>query len=106
MSAEHAIYLRLQRYHQAWSKSEVASLLLLGVLGAYGNVSRERLLHNLRKLRISLSIVGWVDSFISERSTTIKLREYTRPTPTTCYNQGLTVLPIPRHPNRHQAIVG
>ena len=48
-------------------------------VGAYDNVSRERLLHNLRKRRVSADIVRWVASFLSGRSTTLKLREYTAP---------------------------
>ncbi|KAJ6436485.1 hypothetical protein O9K51_10967 [Purpureocillium lavendulum] len=78
-STEHAIHFLLQRIHQTWSEGKVASLLLLDVSGAYDNVSRERLLHNLRKRRVSEPIVGWVASFLSGRSTTLKLQEYTAP---------------------------
>lgn len=37
------------------------------------------LLHNLRKRRVNPKIVGWTASFLSNRSTTLKLREYTAP---------------------------
>lgn len=57
----------------------MASLLLLDVSGAYDNVSRERLLHNLRKRRVSRNIISWTASFLSGRSTTLKLQEYTAP---------------------------
>jgi hypothetical protein len=57
MSTEHAMHLLLQEIHKAWAKDKVASLLLLNVSGAYDNVSRERLLHNLRKRRIDGNIV-------------------------------------------------
>ena len=57
----------------------MASLLLLDVSGAYDNVSRERLLHNLRKRRVCQNIIAWVASFLSGRSTTLKLQEYTAP---------------------------
>ncbi|RYO86458.1 hypothetical protein DL762_004740 [Monosporascus cannonballus] len=50
-STEHATHPLLQRIHQAWSQGEAASLLLLDVSDAYHSVSRERLLHNLRKRR-------------------------------------------------------
>ncbi len=78
-STDHAIHFLLQQIHHAWSEDKVASLLLLDVSGAYDNVSRERLLHNLRKRRVSPKIVGWVASFLSDRSTTLKLQEYTAP---------------------------
>ena len=78
-STEHAMHFLLQRIHQAWSEGKVATLLLLDVSGAYDNVSRERLLHNLRKRRISDNIVRWIDSFLNNRATTLKLPEYTAP---------------------------
>jgi len=59
-------------------------------------VSRERLLHNLRKRRVSQNIISWVASFLSGRSTTLKLREYTAPsTPIqTGIPQGSRISPI------------
>jgi len=78
-STDHAMHFLIQRIHQAWSQGKVASLLLLDVSGAYDNVSHERLLHNLRKRRVGPKIVGWTASFLSGRSTTLKLREYTAP---------------------------
>ncbi|KAJ9137654.1 Endonuclease/exonuclease/phosphatase [Pleurostoma richardsiae] len=95
-STDHAIHFLLQRIHQAWADDKVASLLLLDVSGAYDNVSRERLLHNLRQRRVSPAIVSWVASFLSDRSTTLKLQEYTAPsTPIqTGIPQGSPVSPI------------
>ena len=78
-STEHAIHFLLQRIHHAWSEGKVASLLLLDVSGAYDNLSHERLVHNLRKRRVSHNIACWVKSFLESRSTTIKLQEYTAP---------------------------
>ena len=76
-STDHAIHLLLQRIHRAWTEGQMASLLLLDVSGAFDNVSRPRLLHNLRKRRVDLTLVRWIDSFLSDRSTTLKLQEYT-----------------------------
>ncbi|OAQ57920.1 reverse transcriptase [Pochonia chlamydosporia 170] len=76
-STEHAMHVLLQRIYKAWSEGKVATLLLLDVSGAYDNVSRERLLHNLRKRRVDNKMVTWVASFLSDRTTTLKLQEYT-----------------------------
>jgi hypothetical protein len=74
----------------------VASLLLLDVSGAFDNVSRPRLLHNLRKRCVDLTLVRWIDSFLRDRSTTLKLKEYTTPsTPVeTGIPQGSPLSPI------------
>lgn len=95
-STEHAIHFLLQRIHQAWSEGNVASLLLLDVSGAYDNVSRERLLHNLRKRQVSERIIRWIASFLSGRSTTLKLQEYTAPSAPiqTGIPQGSPISPI------------
>jgi ribonuclease HI len=78
-STDHAIHLILQRIHDAWADGKIASLLLLDVSGAFDNVSRPRLLHNLRKRRVPQMMVRWIDSFMSDRTTTLKLQEYTAP---------------------------
>ena len=73
VSTDHAIHLLLQRIHGAWSEGKMASLLLLDVSGAFDNVSRPRLLYNLRKRRVNHALVRWIDSFLRDRSTIIKL---------------------------------
>ncbi|QKX57721.1 uncharacterized protein TRUGW13939_04840 [Talaromyces rugulosus] len=78
-STDHAIHLLLQRIHEAWADGKVASLLLLDVSGAFDNVTRQRLLHNLRKRRVNQMLVRWISSFLDDRSTTLKLQEYTAP---------------------------
>ncbi|EDN04471.1 predicted protein [Histoplasma mississippiense (nom. inval.)] len=95
-STEHAMHFLLQQIHQAWSEGKVASLLLLDVSGAYDNVSQQRLLHNLRKRRVSERIIGWIESFLSNRSTTLKLQEYTAPSAPiqTGIPQGSPISPI------------
>ena len=76
-STEHAIHLLLERIHNAWKQNQVASLLLLDVSGAFDNVSHPRLLHNLRKRRIDPTTVRWISSFLSNRTTTLVLPEFT-----------------------------
>jgi hypothetical protein len=53
-STDHALYAVTRKIHEAWNKkpSQVASLLLLDVSGAFDNVSHARLLHNLRKRKV------------------------------------------------------
>jgi hypothetical protein len=51
-SVDHAIQLILDRVHRAWGQGKKVSMLLLDVAGAYHNVSRERLLYNIGRLRL------------------------------------------------------
>ena len=77
MSAEHALHGLVEKVYQAWNAGDVASLLLLDVSGAFDHVSHVRLLHNLRKRKVDQKTVGWIASFLEDRSTTIQLREHT-----------------------------
>lgn len=78
-STEHAMHFLLQRIYQAWSEGKVDTLLLLDVSGAYDNVSPERLLHNLRKRGIDQRMIARIASFLCDRTTTLKLLEFTAP---------------------------
>ncbi len=95
-STDHALHLLLQRIHQAWGDGNAASLLLLDVSGAFDNVYRPRLLHNLKKRQIDHKLVRWIESFLSDRSTTLKLQEYTAPSTSvhTGIPQGSPLSPI------------
>jgi hypothetical protein len=54
-SCETVLKLLTKQIHTIWnmSKDKIATLLSMNVVGAYDHVSRERLLHNLKKRRIS-----------------------------------------------------
>jgi ribonuclease HI len=82
-STDHALHAVTRKIHEAWNKkpSQVASLLLLDVSGAFDNVSHARLLHNLRKRKVDEKTVKWIASFLSNRHTSIAVdafmsREY------------------------------
>ena len=44
----------------------------MDVAGAFNNVHHQRLIHNLRERRISIEIIKWIESFLSEKSTALK----------------------------------
>ncbi|OOQ82702.1 putative reverse transcriptase [Penicillium brasilianum] len=95
ISVDHAIQLILERIHRAWGRGQKASMLLLDVAGAYDNVSHERLLYNIKQLRLG-QFGPWIASFLSNRSTRIKLPGYLSdsfPTPTGI-PQGSPISPI------------
>jgi DNA-binding transcriptional regulator YiaG len=77
VSTEQAIHLLLERIHTSWKMlpPHIASVLFLDVSGAFDHVSHERLLHNLRKRGIDSDTVGWIASFLSERTTAIRMGE-------------------------------
>jgi ribonuclease HI len=76
-SCEHAIHLLMEKIHAAWRSGEdgVASLLLLDVSGAFDNVSHLRLLHTVRKLGFHPNLVGWLGSYLRNRTARLKLAE-------------------------------
>lgn len=71
-STETALALLLSQIRAAWeAPGAVATVLSLDMLGAFDRVIRERLIHVLRSKIIPRSIYGWVNSFMTDRRTTL-----------------------------------
>ncbi len=68
-SCETALKLLIEQIHIVWNmkKDKIATLLSMNVIDAYDHVSRDRLLHNLRKRDISDWIIRWTNSFMRNR---------------------------------------
>ncbi len=68
-SCETVLKLLTKQIHMIWnmSKDKITTLLSMNVIEAYDHVSRERLLHNLKKRRISTWIVAWTNNFMQDK---------------------------------------
>jgi hypothetical protein len=68
-SCETILKLLTKQIHTIWNmnKDKIATLLSMNVIEAYDHVSREKLLHNFKKRRISTWIIAWTDSFMQDR---------------------------------------
>lgn len=75
LSCEHAIHLLMEKVHTTWRRKKVASFLMLDVSGAFDNVSHTRLLHNLWKRGLPLQLVKWLQSYLANRKSRIRLSE-------------------------------
>jgi hypothetical protein len=76
-TCETTLKLFTKQIHIVWNmnKNKMTTLLNLNVIDAYDHVSRERLIHNLRKRRISNWKIAWTDNFMQNRYTTFKINE-------------------------------
>ncbi len=74
-STKHALYYIVKRIYSSWNKRKIPSVLLLDITGAFDNVPKDRLLHNLRTKQINARIVAWIGSFLTRRSTTLRTNE-------------------------------
>jgi len=66
-----------ERIHHAWKEKEVYSAVFMDVAGAFNNVHHERLIDNMKKRRISDFIVAWTESFLSDRTTSLRFNGIT-----------------------------
>ena len=75
-SVNTAVQLLVKKTKAVWDKKEhwTVSILSLDVAEAFNNVSHKRLLHNLRKRRISEDLVTWIQSFLVNRTTFIQMK--------------------------------
>jgi hypothetical protein len=78
-STETALLSLVEQVRAAWERDSrcVVSLLSMDIAKAFDRVSHPRLLHNLRKNSIPESLVKWISSFLSDRSTAIRIGGYT-----------------------------
>ena len=72
ISTDHTIQLILDYIYRAWGRGKKINIVLLDVSGAFDNVSYAQLLFNLHQLKLE-HFVGWLQSFLSNRSTRISL---------------------------------
>jgi hypothetical protein len=70
---ETTLKLFIEQIHTIWnmSRNTMITLLSMNVANAYDHVSRKRLMHNLRKRRISNWIMTWTSSFMKNRHITL-----------------------------------
>src|SRR5579859_3307182 len=66
---EEAMIMLMEKIMHAWKEREVYSTVFMDVAGAFNNVHRERLLHNMKKRKVPDFIVRWTESFLKERGT-------------------------------------
>ncbi len=76
-ACETTLKLFTKQIYIVWnmSKNKMTILLNLNVIDAYDHVSKEKLIHNLRKRRISNWIIVWIDNFMQNRYTTLKINK-------------------------------
>jgi Reverse transcriptase (RNA-dependent DNA polymerase) len=76
---ETALHLLTEKIYIIWAgnKPRIASILSLNVVSAFDRVSHARLAHNLRKRKISETLVKWVEDFLKDRYTEIKIANFT-----------------------------
>jgi hypothetical protein len=63
----------IEQIHTIWNmnKNKMITLLSMNVASAYDHVSRERLMHNLRKRELSDWIMTWTNNFMKNRHITL-----------------------------------
>lgn len=76
-STDTALYNLIESTRLIKSYKLIPSVLTLDVQKAFDNVSYRRLIHNLQKKGVPIPIVRWIQSFLSLRSTSIRLGDYT-----------------------------
>ena len=76
---ETTLKLLTKEIHAIWkqNRNKVIIIMSVNVTKVYDHVSHIRLLHNLRKKKISNWIIQWVKSFLKERRSSIVFEEKT-----------------------------
>ena len=74
-----AILHLVQKIKDAWRRKEHAAVLFLDIAQAFPSVSHPHLIHNLRKSGIPSPFIQWLQSFLSDRTTTLLFDDFSSP---------------------------
>jgi hypothetical protein len=74
-SIETTLKLLTKQIHTVWDQStnKMITLLSLNVIETFDTMSHSRLIHNLRKRKISQRMINWVSSFLRDKSITFAI---------------------------------
>ena len=70
-SAIDAVMALTHEIEDAKRHKKIVSTLFMDVKGAFDNVSRDRLLHTMKELRIPAQLTTWVSHFLTFRTTAL-----------------------------------
>ena len=70
--------LLVEKIHTIWnqSKDKIVTLLSMNVVEIFSTMSHKRLLHNMRKRKISQWIIAWIASFLDDRKSTLAMNNH------------------------------
>ncbi len=77
-STDTTLQLIIEKIHTVWSNTRrrVISLLSLNEKNAFNNVMHSRLLHNMRKRKVSRLLLEFVKNFLKDQHITITIDDY------------------------------
>ena len=73
---KHALHYMMKRIHSTWNKRKIIMIMLLNVMRTFDNITRQRLLHNLRMKRLDEKLMRFINFFLSNKMTILKIDEY------------------------------
>lgn len=76
-SAINAAAIAMNRIQHAWESRETAPMLLMDVKGAFGHVSKPRILARMKKINIDGDLIRWTSSFLEDRQITLVIDRFT-----------------------------
>jgi hypothetical protein len=78
-SIETTLEMLIEQIHIVWDKNtnRIVTLLSLNVADAFDTISHDRLIHDLRKQKISMWITDWVNNFFQDRKTILTMNRRT-----------------------------
>lgn len=91
-----AAAIMVNNVHKIWGEKKITASLLMDVKGAFNYVSRVKLARQMRQLRIDNDLIGWTQSFLTDRRVEIVIDGHINPEKVveTGIPQGSPVSPI------------
>ena len=67
----------IHKVRKTWEDKRIARTLLMDVKGAFDYVSRAKLVQRMNELGIDNDLIGWIQSFLTDRSVELVIDGFT-----------------------------
>jgi ribonuclease HI len=74
-----AVAIMVHHVQKAWDSKRLAGALLMDVKGAFDHVDCEKLVRRMRTLRLDEDLIGWTQSFLSDRQVALVIDGFLNP---------------------------
>ena len=74
-----AIAIMVDSIYKVWDEKKIAGALLMDIKGAFDYVSRLKFAQRIRQLRIDNDLIGWTQSFLTDRKVEIVIDGHINP---------------------------
>ena len=73
---KHVLHYMIKRIHSIWNKNKINVIMFFDVMKTFDNITRQKLLYNLKMKRLNEKLIRWINFYLNNKMTILKIDEY------------------------------